>query len=383
MSDRYRQQESIQDGGVGTVLDRDSEMVLAQFRDGLIITDAAGRVLHMNRAARRMCDIAPDEDVRRRLSDFAQRYEAVDDQGAEVSLDSRVIDRAVAGQGPSAFESWLHDKQTGKRWFISATTTPVTGPDGRLRFVVHSLRDLTQREQLYTELERRNRELQDFASIASHDLMAPLRLVSGYLDLIREELGSDGDQDLINYLQRALDATGRMRRLIDDLMAYAQLGHRGPPRLEQVDANAVLREALDNIDLLVEESEAEVVIADLAPVCANPSMLRQGFQNLLANAIKYCDKRPRIEVFSTPGETTGHVRLCVKDNGPGIEAQYQDHIFAPFTRLDRPLGVEGSGIGLAFCRKIADFCHGSIGLESEPGNGATFYFDLPQQVPEP
>ena len=229
-------------------------------------------------------------------------------------------------------------------------------------------------------LELKNRELDNFAHIASHDLREPLRTVSSYVEVIDEDYGDllDGDgKALLATIHRATD---RMRRLIDGLLLYSRGGRTGTPG--PVDLTACVHQAIESLRVAIEESNASITVGELPQIIGYRLGLSQLFQNLLANAIKF--RRPaRVpEVMVSATETTAAVTVWVKDNGIGMNPADRRRIFGLFTRLNGDDTYEGQGIGLAFCQKIVQLHGGTISVESELGLGSTFIITLPLAMPD-
>ena len=224
------------------------------------------------------------------------------------------------------------------------------------------------------ELERSNEELQQFAYIASHDLREPLRVIAGYLELLKEDLGED-KPDLDIYISGAVNSATRMQALIDDLLAYSRVGAAAREQTD-VDLNEVLAQALANLGKAVEETGTEVIADPLPSVVGDHSQMSQLFQNLIANAIKFrSGESPTIHV--TAERELERWILKVADNGIGFDQKNAGRVFEIFQRLHGPSEFSGTGIGLAICKKIVDQHGGRIWVESEVGKGTTFSFSLP------
>ena len=231
------------------------------------------------------------------------------------------------------------------------------------------------------DLERSNRELEDYASVTSHDLQGPLVTIGMYAGLLARRLeGDDESRALAEHIQAGAE---RMRALTRDLLAYARL-EREASAAEPVDLDAVLRDALDALAGPLRDRGAEVVAgSDLPFAVGDAGRLRQVFQNLLTNAIKFTDGgAARVEV-SGARIADGMVRVQVRDNGIGFAPGQAEMIFRPFQRLHSADRYEGTGIGLAVCQKIVEQHGGRIWAEGEPGQGATFTFTLPGLTAEP
>ncbi|KYC36292.1 hypothetical protein WA1_41960 [Scytonema hofmannii PCC 7110] len=230
--------------------------------------------------------------------------------------------------------------------------------------------------QLNTELQRSNQELEQFAYVASHDLQEPLRAVAGYSQLLADEYQNSLDDTATEYIAYIIDGATRMRQLIQDLLAYSRVGTKGKA-FTSCDCNAVVRQALNNLLVLIGENNASVDCDRLPTVMADSTQMVQLIQNLVSNAIKFRRKEPPKIQITAELKDEGWL-FGVKDNGIGIKPQYLDRIFQIFQRLHSRKEVPGTGIGLAICKKIVERHHGRIWAESEPGVGTTFYFTIPQ-----
>ena len=225
------------------------------------------------------------------------------------------------------------------------------------------------------DLERSNRDLEQFAFIASHDLQEPLRMVASYTQLLAERFGDRLDDKARKYIDYAVDGATRMQRLIEDLLAWSRVGSRGK-FLEPVDSLCLLQDALANLASPIAESGAVVTHGELPVVCADAPQLLLVFQNLISNAIKFRGKAPpevRVDARVDGGDTV----FTVRDNGIGIEGRYLDRIFEIFKRLHTRQEYPGTGIGLALCRRVVERHGGRIWCESAVGEGSAFSFTIP------
>jgi len=224
-------------------------------------------------------------------------------------------------------------------------------------------------------LESSNKELEQFAYVASHDLQEPLRMVSSYMQLLAERYEPQLDDKARKFIHYAVDGAVRMQRLINDLLAYSRVATRGTV-FAPVDSHAALGGAIANLQLAIDEAGPVITNDDLPEVRADSSQLTQVFQNLIGNAIKFHGpETPHIHVSAkTRGETA---EFSVRDNGIGIDQKYKDQVFVIFQRLHTMSEYPGTGIGLALCKRIIEHHGGKIWFESEPGKGAVFYFTLP------
>jgi len=224
-------------------------------------------------------------------------------------------------------------------------------------------------------LARSNEDLEHFAYVASHDLQEPLRIVTGYLDLLKRRYGGKLDEDADEFIGYAMDAAKRMQGMIQALLEYSRVDTHGGA-MDRTESAAAVREALSNLRVAIEESGTEVSVGDLPVVRADPAQLTVLFQNLISNSIKFSDgESPRVHVGAQ--QRDGEWWFRVRDNGVGFDSAEADGIFAIFQRLHTREEYPGTGIGLAVCKKIVERHDGRIWAEAETGKGATFRFTLP------
>jgi light-regulated signal transduction histidine kinase (bacteriophytochrome) len=266
---------------------------------------------------------------------------------------------------------------------------------GRLLYGIAQVQEITERkraeeglarvaaelERRAIELERSNADLQQFAYVASHDLSEPLRMVSSYVQLLERRYGDKLDTDAHEFIEFAVDGVNRMQRLIDDLLAYSRVG-TSQYRFEQVDTAALVEDTLAGMRATVAESGAVVTQEGLPTVTGDPGQLRQLFQNLIGNGIKFVEEgQPLIHVQA---EQQGRDwRFSVADNGIGIDPRHAERIFAVFKRLHGRETYPGSGIGLSICKRIVERHHGRIWVEQNEGGGSRFCFTIPVSQERP
>jgi len=242
-------------------------------------------------------------------------------------------------------------------------------------FVLAAVRDRTERLRAAAEIKRSNQELESFARVASHDLQEPLRMVAGFTQLLATRYGGQLDDTANEYMRQAVEGAGRMQELIQGLLTYSRVQlEAGNP--EAVDLAEVVAWARANLETAITESGATLTVERLPTVKGERLQLGQLFQNLIGNAIKFrSEKPPHIEISAT--RRNADWLLAVRDNGIGIAEESQEGVFEMFNRLHTADEVEGTGIGLAVCRRIVERHEGRMWLESVPGEGATFFFTLP------
>jgi PAS domain S-box-containing protein len=275
-------------------------------------------------------------------------------------------------------------RQDGATRTLLWNSATVFAPDGKKPMAtIAQGQDITARKETeaqlqrtLADLDRSNKELEQFAYVASHDLQEPLRMVGSYTQLLAQRYQGQLDDKAQKYIRYAVDGALRMQTLVNDLLAYSRVGTRSKPP-GPTDVQAVLNEATQNLAAAIAEARAIITNDDLPTVRADPSQLVLVFQNLLANAIKFHgEDLPRIHVSA---RDQGDAWLfSVRDNGIGIEPQHAERVFVIFQRLHTRAEYPGTGIGLAVCRRIVERHGGKIWFESELGKGTTFFFTVPK-----
>jgi PAS domain S-box-containing protein len=275
-------------------------------------------------------------------------------------------------------------RHDGQYCHIAVRGVPVVGEDGAVREWVGTCTDISERKQAegelqhyMQELERSNAELQDFASIASHDLQEPLRKVIAFGEHLKEHSGDKLDEQGRDYLARMQNAAQRMSVLIEALMQYSRVATCAQP-FQPVDMLAEVFGAVSDVGERISRSHARIECTPMPKVMADATQVRQLIQNLVVNALKFQrpGARPHVVI---DGRTTDHgeCEISVHDNGIGFEEKYLERIFRPFQRLHGRSEYEGSGMGLAICRKVVARHGGTITARSRPGEGSTFVVTLP------
>jgi len=254
---------------------------------------------------------------------------------------------------------------------------------GERRLFSAFVRDVTEQKRAQQELARKveelarsNAELEQFAYVASHDLQEPLRMVASFTQLLAHRYKGKLDADADEFIGFAVDGATRMQQLIQDLLSYSRVTTKGQS-FRLIDAKAPCDNALENLQTSIKDSNAVVNVGPLPAVLADPRQLMQLFQNLIGNAVKYRnDRTPEIHVAAKPNGDQWV--FSVQDNGIGIAPQHSERIFQMFQRLHTTNEYQGTGIGLAICRKIVERHGGKIWVEAQPGKGSTFVFTIPR-----
>ena len=234
-------------------------------------------------------------------------------------------------------------------------------------------------ERANEQLTQVNEELKQFAYVASHDLKEPLRMIGSYTQIINRKYASDIDDNTQAYFHYVTDGVERMNSLLDGLLKYATVG-RGAQELKVINLNDTLLICQANLRLLIEETNTKLEVDELPSILGISSLLSQLFQNLILNAIKFRNKDTFPEISIKSEEREKEYLIAIKDNGIGIKEEYKERIFVIFQRLHAQTDYEGTGIGLAICHKIMQRMGGKIWVDSEYGNGSTFFFTFPKPM---
>lgn len=276
-----------------------------------------------------------------------------------------------------AFETTLVTK-TGNVRLISWNYIGEFDQENKLTEILIFGNDITEKklvEESKKELEQSNKELEQFAYIASHDLQEPLRVITSYVQLLEKRYKGKLDQDADDFINYAVDGAKRMKILINDLLTFSRFGTR-TIQFVSIDTNAIVDQAIGNIKASVEESKACITRDQLPVINVDLTQMIQLFQNLIINSIKFrSEKTPHIHISAK--QINNYWEFSIKDNGIGISKEYHEKIFAIFQRLNSKNKYDGTGIGLAICKKILDRHHGKIWVESDLKKGSTFYFTIP------
>lgn len=347
--------------------------------DGIVLLSRQAEVLYSSPTVVRILGYAPEEIVGRNAFDLVHPEDVA---SAHAQLE-RMLDSP--GGVVSATRHVLHNDGSW-HWLEWVGTNLLAEPD--VQAIVINYRDITERkraeEALGTaheelacqaeEMARSNRELEQFAYVASHDLQEPLRMIASYLELLAERYKGRLDEKADKFIDYAVDGATRMKRLISDLLHYSRITTMSRA-LEMIDVASAFDEVTTNLGRAIAEKRAIVTQDGLPTMVVDRTHLVQLFQNLIGNALKFCEGTPRIHV-EAKHEGRNWVFL-VSDNGIGIAPEHSERIFQIFQRLHGREKYVGTGIGLAICKKIVEQYGGRIWVESRPGKGSTFFFTLP------
>jgi PAS domain S-box-containing protein len=301
-------------------------------------------------------------------------------------------DRHAGSAGLNPGEQMFHRKD-GTCFPVEFVRTPIT-ENGRVIGSVLVFKDITGRKQVEdtlsqkaAELARSNAELEQFAFVASHDLQEPLRKIQAFGDRLKVKCEVTQSPETHDYLERMQNAAARMRTLINDLLAFSRVIRSSEP-FAPVDLAAVTKEVLGDLEVRMENTGARVEVEELPTIEADPMQMRQLLLNLIGNALKFQPPggTPVVKIFARSLSMPLRGQCCeisIQDNGIGFDEKYLDRIFAVFQRLHGRNEYEGTGVGLAVCRRIVDRHGGTIIAKSKPGQGATFMVTLPVHQTKP
>jgi hypothetical protein len=342
--------------------------------DAIISKDLNGIIQSWNRGAERIFGYKADEIIGKHISTLAAP-EVIDEI-------PDILSRIARGERVDHYQTKRKTKD-GRILTLSLTVSPIRDSSGAVMGASKVARDITERERqeealrtVNAALTRSNADLQQFAYSASHDLQEPLRMVATYSEMLQRKfggkLGPSGDEYIAYTIQGAL----RMEQLLRDLRTYTQASTMEHEPAEDIDAGTVLDRALQNLEAAIKDSGASITRTALPSVRMHEFQLQQLFQNLIGNAIRYrTDAPPRIHVAA---KRQGKEWLfSVQDNGIGIDPQYKEQVFGIFKRLHSAAEYPGTGMGLAICQRIVERAGGRIWVESQPGQGSTFFFTIP------
>ncbi len=363
------------------------EGLLDSAPDAIVIANAAGKIQLINHQCEQMFGYKKEQLVGREIFLLLPGRFA-DNQ----SLNRHIFSQdALLRHNGVAIEA-AGCRQNGHEFPAEISFSPMETREGLL--ITAAIRDISEKKELEkeireanitlekkvkqrtAELESKNKELEQFAYVASHDLQEPLRTISGFVELLKKQYRGKLDETADTYIDYTIQASDRMKVLIKDLLDYSRIGRE--KEVKQVDCNLVLAEVLADLDKIIKENNTTIITGKL-PVINNafPTEIKLLFQNLVTNSIKFRKPGIQPEIGISARKENGQWCFSFQDNGIGIEKQHLERIFIIFQRLHNRSQYEGSGIGLAHCKKIVELHGGRIWVSSEPGIGSTFFFTLP------
>ena len=351
--------------------------IIDTVREPLIVLDAEFRVTQANRAFFRTFRVAPEDTIGEVL------FTLGDGQWDIAPLRELLRDKLAVEPQLNDFDVDHEFPGIGRKIMLLNARLVSQGPN-LPRIILLAIEDITARRftewrlaEQHRELERSNAALDEFASVASHDLQEPVRKILSFGDLLSTTAGATLDGPARGHLARMLSAAARMRTLISDLLLYSQVTTRVQPFVS-TDLARIAKEVIADLETAISESGGRVEVGELPVIAADPLQMRQLLQNLLGNALKYRRNDTPPVVRLTSASPNGLYRvITVTDNGIGFNEKYATKIFGMFVRLHGRAEYAGSGIGLAICRKIVERHGGMIAATSTAGQGATFSVTLP------
>lgn len=342
--------------------------ILESAADAIMTIDSAGKIQSWNAAAGDIFGYSKDE-IRGTPAALLipERFRSAHGKGmvrlasaGETKIMGEVVELHGLRKDGSEFPSELS---------ISAWEV---GEEGYFTAII---RDISERKQKEDELRRINEELQQFANVASHDLQEPLRMVTSYLQLLQKRYGAQLDQEADEFIDFAVSGAQRMKTLINDLLSYFHIGGKS---FDQTDMGVVLDKVLSTFKIPIKDNDAVVTCDPMPVIRADEGQIFQLFQNLIGNALKFRNDAPP-EIHIGVEHLDDNWKFSIHDNGIGIDPQYSERIFVIFERLHTNDKYEGTGIGLAICKRIVERHGGNIWVESKPGYGSVFNFTIPSR----
>lgn len=364
--------------------------IIATLRESLLVLDQKLCVRTANHSFYRTFEVSHEEVDGRRLDELGSG------QWATPQLQQELQQVLNTGTPLEDFEVEHHFPHIGYKALV-LNACLVVGRSGQTPLILVAIDDITAQKQAAStiqaylhKLELSNRELEDFAYIASHDLQEPLRAIQAFSDRLETKHTHSLDEQGVDYLKRIQKAAGRMRLLISDLLTYARVTTQGNP-FQLVSLTALAQECIADLSTRIDETGGTIEAGKLPELQADPIQMRQLLQNLFDNGLKFHrkDVPPHVSIkthtkvtpeFTMPVLIRPNAEFCylsVEDNGIGFEAKFNERIFSPFERLHNQKQYAGTGIGLAICRRIVERHGGSITVRSVPDRGTTFYIVLP------
>lgn len=345
--------------------------------DAVVIADKHGKIIIINNQTEKLFGWTKDELIGKEVELLIpQRFQKHHPEHRNNFLK----DPKVRGMGVGL--ALFGKKKNGEEFPVEISLSPMQTSDGLI--VSSAIRDITDRKKIekkledYTiELENKNKEIEQFAFLASHDLQEPLRTISNYANLFEKQYKNKLDNNADEYLSYITDGTHRMQSLINDLLEYSRIGRDNS--IIEMNCNTILEEVIKDLSSSIKNSDTDIKSEQL-PIINGYSDLKSLFQNLISNAIKFRKKNTQPIIHITVKSKDKEWLFAIKDNGIGIDNIYQDKLFKIFQRLHTKEEYPGTGIGLAQCKKIVELHGGKIWIESEPEKGSIFYFTISKNI---
>lgn len=361
-----------------------NKLIMDSMGEGIYGVDRDGTIILLNKAAERMLGLKFSE-VKGKIMHLISHYKRED--GSEYLASQCPVYASFKDGKKKHVTDEVFIRHDGTAFPVEYITNPIL--EGRkVVGAVVSFNDITKQREAEQQirqtnylLQQSNKELENFASVASHDLQEPLRKIQAFGDRLQKCCGNGLDPEARDYLYRMLYASQRMQALIEDLLTFSRVSTQAKP-FQKVNVNEAIDDVLSDLEMRIQDTHAKIKVEKLPSIDSDPTQIKQLFLNLISNALKFhkVDVQPQITISGIKGPTNGHgrtIQFCIEDNGIGFDEKYLDKIFQMFQRLHGRDEYQGTGIGLAVCRKIVERHHGRITAHSKPGKGTKFIVTLP------
>ncbi len=354
-----------------------AENIIATMPGSLILTDLDNKIVEVNPSFIKLFGHQEEEVIGKSMGILFTNVEII----------NTIMDELLSGKEIFDLETELVAK-AGSIIPVLFYGSVIKNKTGQKIGMVCIIRDITDRKKSEKELlsfnnklQQSNRALQEFAFIASHDLQEPLRKINSYCERLQYKYQTVIDGKGSEYMEKMQNAAVRMQTLINDLLTYSRVTTHAEP-YTSVDLFQIVKEVLTDLEVQIEKTAGRVELSLLPVINADPTQMRQLFQNLIGNSLKFHKpgEPPAVKIYAAKEVPDGYCSIVIEDNGIGIDEIYYDKIFGVFQRLHGKSEYEGSGIGLAVCKKIAEKHGGTIRVESKPGVGTKFIVNLPLRM---
>ena len=334
--------------------------------DPLVTIGTDGKIMDVNKATEEVTGVLRERLIGSNFPDYFTEPEKARDGYKRVFSEGLVRDYPLS----------IHHT-SGHTTDMLYNATVYKNEAGEVQGIFAAARDITERKKLEEDLLRSNADLAQFAYVTSHDLQEPLRMVTSYLQLVEQRYKDKLDAAGTEFINYAVDGAKQMQTMINDLLTFSRVGTRGKP-FQPTDCEVILDQALINLQMAIGDSHAIITHDPLPTVIADDTQITQLFQNLIGNAIKFRSREPlRVHISAQAKEKEW--LFSVRDNSIGIDPLYSERVFVLFQRLHSKEEYPGTGIGLAVCKRVIERHGGKIWVESQLGQGSTFYFTIPKR----